>query len=414
MLKEINFNLFGIYLCLSLVVILGVLPCVNAETNGAEVKIVDKELADGSLMNGEIREALEVYYQMNYKRAEELFNDVINKWPDHPLPYLVKAGYALERFRFHDDNTEDENSRFKEMVFNLNKKTVALAGKLLSANPDDPDANYYLGAGHGNMGRFYAINRQWWRAFWNGKKGFKLCEKVVNVRPDYYDAYLGLGIFHYLTATLPQVVKILSFLLGAPDGDKDKGIREIKIVVENSTLLSVEARRILFRMYYEEKDWANFHLIIKWLSERYPENTKFNIYHIYGLTKTNHFEEALTLLNHVDLLIENDPAMFPLSTRTLYYRYSGHLNFNTGEYRRAIQLYLEALKLHKKDRFFEEEWAEDFFSLASSYSYLSQESMAFKYLKQAVKRGWNKEGVEDHPAWKQYKNNPIFIRIVGS
>ena len=405
MLKRINLNQFRICLCLSVIVIIGALPCVCAETNS---------VADNGQMNGAIREALDVYYQMKYKRAEELFDNAINKWPEHPMPYLVKAGYALERYRFHDDNTKEENRRFKEMVFNLNKKTIELAEKLLKVSSDDPDANYYLAAGYGNMGRFYVINRQWWRAFWNGKKGFKLCEKVVSINPDYYDAYLGLGIFHYFTATLPKVVKILSFLLGAPDGDKDRGISEIKIVVKNSNLLSVEARRILFRMCYEEKDWVNFHLITKWLSERYPENMVFNIYHIYGLTKTNNFEEALTLLNQLNLLFENDTSRLPVSTRTLFYRYSGYLNYNTGEYKRATQLYLDAVKLHKKDRFSEKEWAEDFFSLASSYAYLSQESMAFKYLKGAVRRGWDKESVEDHPAWKQYKDDPIFIRIIGS
>ena len=81
---------------------------------------------------------------------------------------------------------------------------------------------------------------------------------------------------------------------------------------------------------------------------------------------------------------------------------------------RATKSYLNAIKIHKKDSFFEKEWVEDFSCLASSYAYLSQEEMAFKYLREALRSGWDKKSVKDHPAWKQYKDNPIFIRIIGS
>ena len=65
MLKKINLNIYKICLCLSVVVIIGALPCVYAETNSADDKRVDKELIDKVQMNGEIREALDVFYQMN-------------------------------------------------------------------------------------------------------------------------------------------------------------------------------------------------------------------------------------------------------------------------------------------------------------------------------------------------------------
>lgn len=414
MLKKVNLNLFQIWLCLFFVAIIAVLPSVYGETNIYDDVKVDKELLDKGLLISEIREALDAYYQMDYKRAEELFDEVINKWPDNPLSYLAKGGYALERFRFRSDNTKEENDRFKEIIFSLNEKAIEIAKKILDVDPGDPDANYYLAAGHGNIGRFYVINRQWWKAFWKGKKGFKMCQKVVNITPDYYDAYLGLGIFHYFTATLPKVVKVLSFLLGAPDGDKERGIREIKMVADNSRLLTVEAKRILLRVYYWEEDWVNFLSITKWLFERYPGNIGFNIYCVYGLTKTYKYDEAMERLNKVNILIENQPSRLPDSIRTHYYRYSGYLSYNTGEYMRAVQSYLEAIKLSTEDKLFEKVLAEDFFCLSSSFAYMSEEKMAFQYLRTAISKGWKKEDVAEHPAWKQYKDNPIFIRIVGS
>ena len=414
MLRTINLHLFRVCLFFSVTVIICALPRVNAETNNSVAISEDEEPVDKDLMQGEILVILDAYYQMEYKRAEELLDKVINKWPDHPLPYLARGAYALERFRFHQDNTNEENNRFKDIVLNMNEKAVKLAREMLKTNPNDPDTTYYVAAGYGNIGRFYAMNRQWWKAFWKGKDSINLCKKVVSANPDFYDAYLGLGIFHYFSATLPKVVKILSVLLGVSDGEKDKGIMEIKMAGDNSELLSVEAKRILRRIYYWEKDWANFHLITKYLFERYPENTRFNIYHIYGLAKTSRFEEALTLLNHVNLLIKNDPLRLPVSSRTLYYRYSGYLNYNIGKYSLASQAYLGFFTLNTGGSLLGKGRAEDFFLLASSYAYMLEEEMAFKYLEEAIGIGWNKEGVSGHPAWEQYKDNPIFIRIIGS
>ena len=62
-------------------------------------------------------------------------------------------------------------------------------------------------------------------------RGKNYLEDVVEKDPTYYDAYLGLGIYHYLADILPKFVKILSFVLGV-EGDRDKGIVELNIAAE--------------------------------------------------------------------------------------------------------------------------------------------------------------------------------------
>ena len=98
-----------------------------------------------------------------------------------------------------------------------------------------------------------------WKAFWKGKKGYKMLKKIVEKDQEYHDAYLGLGIYNYFSAIMPKFVKALSFLLGGSTGDKDEGIRQLELVRDNSSLLSVEARKILLRTYRGEEDWDAFY-----------------------------------------------------------------------------------------------------------------------------------------------------------
>jgi len=88
----------------------------------------------------------------------------------------------------------------------------------------------------------------------------------------YYDAYLGLGIYHYLADVLPRFVKILSFLLGV-DGDKDVGIRELSIAAEKGIYTKTEAMFFLAAIYtYREREYAKAIDIFNQLLNKYPNN----------------------------------------------------------------------------------------------------------------------------------------------
>lgn len=405
MIKNSNIitNKTKVYLSIFTVTIILFFSAIRVSADPAD-KELDKELM----------QALDAFYKMDYQLSEDMFDDIIEKNPQNPLPYLIKGGYYLERYRFHKDFTKEEKSNIKENFINLNEKVISLSTVRLEKDPEDLDATFYLGAANGNLGRFYMITKQWWKGYWAGKKGFNLCKEVADKSPDYYDAYLGLGIFHYVSATLPKVVKTLSFLLGGPDGDKDRGLRELKIVRENSKLLSVEARRLLLGVAHWEKDWDSYYSTSKWLTEHYPENIAFSTYYIYALLHNNQIDKAVEQLDKVNSLIKDDPNNLPTRTRTKYYTYKGFLHYTKANYPAAIQSYLDAIKLSKEDKPFEKIWDEDFFCLATCFAYESEEEMAFEFLKKAFNKGQGKDEVLKHPAWQKYKTYPKFIKIVGS
>ena len=63
---------------------------------------------------------------------------------------------------------------------------------------------------------------RWLKAHWHGRRGKNALLSLVEIDPDYNDAYLGLGIYHYYSAVLPKIVRTLSYVMGIR-GDKESG-----------------------------------------------------------------------------------------------------------------------------------------------------------------------------------------------
>ena len=373
--------------------------------NFSNAESIEQGDAQQNPLTEKIKLAMDANYRMDSERSEDIFNEAISEWPEDPMPYLYKGGLYLNKFRYLNDNMEEERARLKKQILYLNNKVIDIARKQIKENPDNMRAYYCLGGANGNLGRFYILNGKWLRGYWKGKKGFKILEKIVEKDHEYYDAYVGLGIYHYFSATLPKVVKVLSFLLGGPKGDKEKGINELELVRDNGTLLPVEARRVLLRVFRFEKDWNSFYHTSKWLAEQYPENINFQIPYIYGLTKERQYSDAQHQLSKVDSLLENDPSRLPLSVRVKYYRYSGLLNYNFGEYSTSVESYLSAIDLSRTKWPPERIWPEDYYYLATAYAGLKEEKEAFKYLRKAIIKDWKMVDFEEQPEWQPYRHN---------
>ncbi len=377
----------------------------------AEIGTADR--SQPSQLIEKIRLAMDASYRMDDQKAESIFNEAISEWPEDPMPYLFKGGFYLKKFRYLKSDHEEGIAGLREQILYLNNKVIDIANNRITEAPNEMNAYYCLGGAYGNLGRFYILNGQWLKGFRKGKKGFKIMEKLVKRDQEYYDAYLGLGIYHYFSATLPKVVKAISFLMGGHRGDKKKGIMELKLVRDNSTLLSVEARKILLRTFRWESDWNGFYHTSKWLSENYPENLYFQIPYIYGLTQNNQYKAAQHLLEKIDSELHNDPSQLPLSIRVKYYRYSGLLNFNLGKYSKSAQSYRNAIDLSRAKWPPERIWPEDYYYLAASNAKLNAKIEALKYLKKAVKKGWHVDRLEEQPEWQPYRHNPEFLAIIS-
>ena len=90
----------------------------------------------------------------------------------------------------------------------LTAKTKAIT--LVNLNRNDPYAKYYLGSIYSILAAYEASTaRKFWSAMRNGSKGIDAHQQVLKLKPDYYDAFLSVGLYDYVIGNLPFPVKAL-------------------------------------------------------------------------------------------------------------------------------------------------------------------------------------------------------------
>lgn len=204
---------------------------------------------------------------LQYEKAIDVFDQIIMIEPENPRGHFLKSATYFWIF-----STDMHNEAVGDTLKELSFKAIDAAENRLDQNENDIDALFYLGGAYGTLGRYYGLTQSYLKAYWYGQKGKNYLEEVIEKDSTYYDAYLGLGIYHYLADVLPKFVKVLSFILGV-EGDKDQGIRELNLAAQKGRYTRVEALFFLGAIYtYREKEYDKAVKIFNQLLDIYPDN----------------------------------------------------------------------------------------------------------------------------------------------
>src|SRR5215475_10867848 len=179
------------------------------------------------------REGNEALYNMDYATARAKFEEIKKRIPHHPAGDLYVATVIW--------------------IEHLNKSRRLQTSLYKNESSFYAGAEYFLGAYYGVMAGYEASTaRKFFSAIRNGSRGVDAHEKTVKLDPNYYDAYLSLGMYDYIVGSLPFVYKALAALGGAR-GNKQRGIARLKGVIEKETTTADDARVMLLAIYQNEK-----------------------------------------------------------------------------------------------------------------------------------------------------------------
>jgi tetratricopeptide (TPR) repeat protein len=271
---------------------------------------------------------------LHYKESYEVFEQLIKLEPDNPRGYFLRS--AIYFWMFSEDiKNEEIGNKFRDLSY----EAVEIAEARLEENENDIDARFYLGGAYGSLGRYYAMTKSYLNAYWYGKKGKNYLEEVVEMDSTYYDAYLGLGIYHYLADVLPRFIKILSFVLGV-EGDKEKGIREIELAAEKGVYTKTEAMFFLGAIYtYRERKYEKAIHIFNELLENYPHNPGVLLSLGRCYSRMGQCDKALSAFTKV---LDNKESQSRLPRGSIYYQL-GEVYFDMNDIPRAKNNYLLAI-----------------------------------------------------------------------
>jgi tetratricopeptide (TPR) repeat protein len=200
--------------------------------------------------------------------------------PDEPLPFTIEA--EARWWKIYCDAAEikwgmvDSQKRGKkpddDSYLALADRVIHLAQAQI-AQHDTSENHLYAGIGYALKTRLYGLRNENRSAARTGVAARTEFLRALELDPDNADASVGIGFYNYYVDTLSPVVKFLRFFMGIPGGNKQEGIRQVRVGIEHGVLLAVDARFYLARnLRTYEQHYQEALTVAEPLVARYPQN----------------------------------------------------------------------------------------------------------------------------------------------
>jgi hypothetical protein len=227
-------------------------------------------------------------YDLKFDDAHKTFAQWEHDHPNDPLgPVSNAAAYLFAEFdrlnilhsEFFTDNslfhrrpkvTPDPGVRqaFDEEL----DKSGKLSGEILQRLPEQADALFAKILTLGLKADYEAlIERRDFDALKVIKDSRATAEKLLTVQPNYYDAYLAVGVENYLFSL--KAAPVRWFLqVGGAETDRDKGVEDLRLTAEKGRYLSPYARLLLAVAALRRKDIPQARDLLSALAHEFPHN----------------------------------------------------------------------------------------------------------------------------------------------
>jgi hypothetical protein len=103
------------------------------------------------------------------------------------------------------------------------------------------------------------------------KQGRVLANRLLAEHPDYYDAYVAIGVENYMLGLKSAPMRWF-LRMGGAETDKQLGIEKMRLTAEHGKYLRPFARLLLAVAALRDKDFAHAREILTWLSTEFPQN----------------------------------------------------------------------------------------------------------------------------------------------
>jgi len=230
-------------------------------------------------------------YNLDFAQAHGIFAAYEQSHPEDPLgPTSDAAGQLFSEFHrlgilesqfFEDDKKFDNRSsmtpdpavraRFDAAV----SKAETLAQARLATDPKDKNALFAMTLCNGLEADYAAlIEKRNIASLRFTKESTKWAEKTLAADPNNYDAHIAGGISKYIIGSMAAPVRWL-VRLGGVSGDKQEGVKELKIVAERGHYLAPFADILLAIAYVREHDKKRARELLATLHDEFPANPLF-------------------------------------------------------------------------------------------------------------------------------------------
>lgn len=217
-----------------------------------------------------LKETMDLTYDAQFERAEEVLGRYISENPQDPLAYIVR-GNLLD----WKQSVLILGGQLNEKSLEDYKRANKLAFLLWDREQEDTDHMVALGNSYMFLAKKWLDLDKSSRAGLVLKKCKRHLEKAVSKDPQRWDAYLALGIFNFYAANIPPGLKFIASLLGI-SGNEELGLKQMNLVASHSNLLQPHARYLLaYALGRTKKRYKAALTHLERLIADYPNNPHF-------------------------------------------------------------------------------------------------------------------------------------------
>jgi hypothetical protein len=300
--------------------------------------LVKPNLFSQQLIDRQIQIGLDKIYNFNWDAGFEAFNSIIKKNPDDPRGYHYKSIIFLW---YYLGNLNETNL---DSFIYFSDKSLELANQKLTEKTT-AELKYLIGSIYYNKSIAEARSGNYLQALWTSNQMKSNLEEAVKIKPDLYDAFLGLGLYNFALSQIPSTLEWAANLVGIT-ADKELGLAYVNKTVEKGKLSKIDAQYYLSQLYSRViVDHPAAKELLNNLVRRYPKNLLFNFSLAWVEFELNDLTNAE---KHLRFVINANDNLYPFVVSNSNY-ILGNVFFARNQFDSAKVYYQNYLKLGIND-----------------------------------------------------------------
>lgn len=229
-------------------------------------------LAQNADFDSRVNEGIKQIYNIKFEDAEKTFRSIMADYPEKPA-----GRFFLAMIDWWKIMLDPDNESYDEIFFQKLEDVIYQCDQILDKNPENVDALFFKGGSIGFRGRLRAFRESWLKAADDGREALPIVEEAASLDPNNMDVQLGFGIYNYYASVIPNEFPLIKpLMIFFPDGDKEKGIQQLKNTAFSGKFAKYEARYFLMTLYYRyENNVMMADDYAKLLTDDFPDNPVF-------------------------------------------------------------------------------------------------------------------------------------------
>jgi len=223
-------------------------------------------------------------YNLQFEQAHRTFAEYQRLHPQDPMaPVSDAAAYLFTEFdRLHilqseffvqDDHFYTDGKLAPDPALKAKfDAAVDRAAELAGRTPADPNSGFATLLCHGLRSDYLAlIEKRYTAAFREMKTARSLAEQLLSAHPEYYDAWIAIGVENYMLSVKPAPIRWLLRLSGGQT-DRGLGIDKLRLTAEKGHYLAPFARLLLAVAALRDRDKGKARDLLASLAREFPKN----------------------------------------------------------------------------------------------------------------------------------------------